>query len=418
MGNGESTYDDSQSHPPYAGSSTDTPYQHMHQTTSIADDSHYDMQIHPPSYAGSSTDTHHRHEQKSTCISDHFTSLDQVISALREAGLESSNLILGIDFTKSNEWTGKYSFKRKSLHAIGSTPNPYEQAISIIGRTLSPFDEDNLIPCFGFGDATTHEQYVFSFYPDHRYCNGFEEALERYRTIVPYLNLSGPTSFAPIINAAIDIVERSNGQYHVLVIVADGQVTRSPDTPPGRLSPQEQLTVDSIVDASHYPLSIILVGVGDGPWDAMKQFDDNIPHRSFDNFQFVNFTKIMSEDTEASKKETAFALAALMEIPFQYRATQNFVITESIDSRLRTTPRPPPQQVIDHDNAVKSVPHVMNVTTTEPTAPVDLVCPICLENRKDMAFGCGHTTCKDCGGNLSLCPICRDPITTRLRLFT
>jgi len=281
-----------------------------------------------------------------------------------------------------------------------------------------PFDEDNLIPCFGFGDATTHDQHVFSFYPDHRYCNGFEEALERYRTIVPYLNLSGPTSFAPIINAAIDIVERSNGQYHVLVIIADGQVTRSPDTPPGRLSPQEQLTVGSIVDASHYPLSIILVGVGDGPWDAMKQFDDNIPHRSFDNFQFVNFTKIMSEDTEASKKETAFALAALMEIPFQYRATQNFVIRESIDSCLRTTPRPPPQQVIDHDNAVKSVPHVMNVTTTEPTAPVDLVCPICLENRKDMAFGCGHTTCMDCGGNLSLCPICREPITTRLRLFT
>ncbi|KAB1216100.1 E3 ubiquitin-protein ligase RGLG1 [Morella rubra] len=66
---------------------------------------------------------------------------------------------------------GKYSFPRKSLHAIGSTPNPYEQAISIIGRTLTPFNKDNLIPCFGFGDAMTHDQYVFGFYPDQQKLN-------------------------------------------------------------------------------------------------------------------------------------------------------------------------------------------------------------------------------------------------------
>ncbi|GMP26427.1 hypothetical protein CsSME_00002865 [Camellia sinensis var. sinensis] len=355
-------------------------------------------------------------KQQSLCIADNFNSLDEVISALREAGLESSNLILGIDFTKSNEWTGKQSFNRKSLHAIGNTPNPYEQAISIIGRTLSPFDEDNLIPCFGFGDGY--------FYPDHRYCNGFEEALSRYREIVPYIKLSGfkkkhglgfsiwyqslvrpvtggpfvqlvyvmvqegPTSFAPIIDAAIDIVERSNGQYHVLVIVADGQVTRNSDTPPGRFSSQEQATVNSIVAASQYPLSIILVGVGDGPWDAMKRFDDNIPQRAFDNFQFVNFTKIMSENTDMEKKEAAFALAALMEIPLQYRAAQSRQHMENMGGP-RTTPLPPPRAVIDHDNAVKSIPHMTNFEPIDQT-PVEQVCPICLTNPKDMAFGCGH----------------------------
>jgi hypothetical protein len=38
---------------------------------------------------------------------------------------------------------------------------------------------------------------------------------------------AGPTSFAPLIYAAISVVENSNWQYHVLVIIADGQVTCS-----------------------------------------------------------------------------------------------------------------------------------------------------------------------------------------------
>ncbi|XP_050132850.1 E3 ubiquitin-protein ligase RGLG3 isoform X1 [Malus sylvestris] len=390
---------------------------------STFDDASQDGFVHePPSYAGTSMGSNHPPKRQSTHIPDNFNSLDQVISALREAGLESSNLILGVDFTKSNEWTGRYSFHRKSLHAIGSTSNPYEHAISIIGRTLSPFDEDNLIPCFGFGEASTHDQCVFSFYPEGRYCHGFEEALARYREIVPFLKLSGPTSFAPIIDAAIDIVEKSNGQYHVLVIIADGQVTRSPDTPPGRFSPQEQATINSVVAASQYSLSIILVGVGDGPWDAMQQFDDYIPQRSFDNFQFVNFTKIMSDNTNASKKEAAFALAALMEIPFQYRATQRLhLVSPEPVGGPRTRPLPPPCEVMNHDIAVNSIPRMVNiqkVNPTAPTAPEEPVCPICLTNPKDMAFGCGHTTCKDCGLSLVSCPLCREPISTRLRLYT
>ncbi|KAH9668777.1 E3 ubiquitin-protein ligase RGLG3 [Citrus sinensis] len=389
MGNTESGYDDD-SHeyfrhqrPSYGGSSMDHNYQpwsytessmdHSHQPTSYAGSSaHHSHQ--PMSYAGSSAHHNYQRPQQATRFADNYNTLDEVISALREAGLESSNLILGIDFTKSNEWTGKYSFNRKSLHAISNIRNPYEQAISIIGRTLSPFDEDNLIPCFGFGDASTHDQYVFSFYPDNHYCHGFEEVLARYREILPHLKLSGPTSFAPIIDAAIDIVEASNRQYHVLVIIADGQVTRNPDTPAGRLSPQEQATVNSIVAASHYPLSIILVGVGDGPWDSVQQFDDNIPQRAFDNFQFVNFTKIMSENKETSKKEAAFALAALMEIPLQYKATLSL---HSFNGELVAGPRtrllPPPREVIDHDNVVKSIPHMTNFETVEATAPVEPV---------------------------------------------
>ncbi|KAI0493413.1 hypothetical protein KFK09_023529 [Dendrobium nobile] len=367
-------------------------------------------------------------------ISDNYNSLEQVTEALARAGLESSNLIVGIDFTKSNEWTGKFSFHNRSLHHISDIPNPYEHAISIIGQTLSAFDEDSLIPCYGFGDASTHDQDVFSFFPDERPCTGFSEALSRYREIVPHLRLAGPTSFAPIIEKAMTIVEQSGGQYHVLLIIADGQVTRSVDTQSGYLSSQEQKTVDSIVKASEFPLSIVLVGVGDGPWDMMKEFDDNIPARSFDNFQFVNFTEIMSKNTHQKRKETEFALAALMEIPSQYKATIELgILGKSARSPQRIALPPPDGSRAAAAFGSKSFQSTSFQKSSTPYTAYDsptsyapsassatweqASCPICFTNPKNLAFGCGHQTCYECGQSLLTCPICRSEIVTRIRLY-
>ncbi|CAN7129738.1 unnamed protein product [Brassica rapa subsp. narinosa] len=387
-----------------------------------------------PSYNNPRWQTQKNLERKYSRIGDNYRSIDEVTTALSHAGLESSNLIVGIDVTKSNEWTGARSFGRKSLHYIGTTPNPYQQAISIIGKTLSVFDEDNLIPCYGFGDATTHDQDVFSFNANDTFCNGFEEVLMCYREIVPQLRLAGPTSFAPIIERAITIVEESGGQYHVLLIIADGQVTRSVDTEHGAVSPQEQQTIDAIVRASEYPLSIVLVGVGDGPWDTMRQFDDNIPARAFDNFQFVNFTDIMSKSVDPARKEAEFALSALMEIPSQYKATLELGL---LGRRTGNCPNrfalPPPtyaaQSMRNSPRTSRSTsfqtrtPQAYDSGVAAATAPVPnarndgQLCPICLVIPKNMAFNCGHQTCSDCGEDLHVCPICRSSISVRIKLY-
>lgn len=369
-----------------------------------------------------------RLDNKFSRIDDNYQTLDQVTAALSRSGLESSNLIVGIDFTKSNEWTGAKSFNRKSLHHVGNVQNPYEQAITIIGKTLSSFDEDNLIPCFGFGDASTHDQHIFSFYPDGRFCEGFEEVLTRYRQLVPQLRLSGPTSFAPVIEMAMSIVEESRGQYHVLLIIADGQVTRSNDTPNGQLSSQEKKTVEAIVKASEYPLSIILVGVGDGPWDIMQEFDDNIPARAFDNFQFVNFTDIMSKSIDYSRKEAEFALSSLMEIPSQYLATieLNILGHQTGNPPNRAALPPPSHGRVSCSGSSfnpygsSSFPHsaLFYPAFESPSSNLyDKGCPICKSHSKDMAFGCGHQTCCDCGIGLVYCPICRSTITTKIKLY-
>lgn len=242
-------------------------------------------------------------------IPDRYNTIEEVQDALRKVGFESSNLILGIDFTKSNTWSGSKTFGGCCLHEVSSNStrlNPYQQVIQVIGRTLEVFDDDRLIPAFGFGDSHTQDKKCFPFYPNLRPAHGFEEVLQRYNEIAPGIVLAGPTSFAPVIQAAIDIVQEE-GSYHILVIIADGQVSNRRETEA------------AIVEASRYPLSIVVVGVGDGPWDVMTEFDDELPERAFDNFQFVPFDETVRD---ARKKglniDAAFAKAALMEIPEQY----------------------------------------------------------------------------------------------------
>lgn len=257
-----------------------------------------------------STSGQHHHQNnapKMKVFEDQYETLEEVQSALRKAGLESSNLILGIDFTASNKTSGKKSFGGKPLHYISDREdNPYQSVIKIIGKTLSVFDDDNLIPVFGFGYSNGNS--LCSLAGEGNVCQGFEDVLLKYNNKTPTLGLGGPTNFAPTIRKAIEIVKEEKA-YHILVIIADGQVNEKRDTE------------KAIVEASNYPLSIITVGVGDGPWRVMEEFDDGLPKRKFDNFQFVDFHKVMSENRH--NPEPAFALNALMEIPEQFKAIRD-----------------------------------------------------------------------------------------------
>ena len=247
---------------------------------------------------------------------DKYQTIEEVQAALREAGLQRSNLILGIDYTESNHYTGIVTFDGRCLHEISPDRlNPYQSVITIVGRTLEPFDEDKLIPCFGFGDSTTKDSGVFAYYKD-RDCFRFTEVLQRYNELTPSLTLSGPTNFAPLIYESIRIVKSSKRSYHILVIVADGQVVNKKET------------VDAIVEASQFAISIVMVGVGDGPWDMMKEFDDGLPKRSFDNFQFVNYHEVVKKHPK--NPEAAFALEALMEIPEQFQAITRLKLIDEL----------------------------------------------------------------------------------------
>ncbi|CAE7398972.1 RGLG2 [Symbiodinium sp. KB8] len=188
--------------------------------------------------------------------------------------------ILGVDFTKSNEWTGKRSFGGRSLHDTSFSTNPYREAIKVIGKTLEVFDDDRLIPAYGFGTAETGADKLVSFNPEERPCHAFQEVEQRYLQLAQCLHFVS-----------------SGGQYHVLIIVADGQVTRPTSTPEGQLSSFEQDTVNAI-------------------WD---------------NWQTVIMDASLAKRGGSLEycppaAEAQFALDALMEVPDQYQITQRLNI--------------------------------------------------------------------------------------------
>lgn len=88
----------------------------------------------------------------------------------------------------------------------------------------------------------------------------------------------------------------------------------------GEISDMET-TIDLIVDCSYKPISIIIIGVGNGAFTSMQQLDDDEgemvsragrkPLR--DTVQFVNFNEC-NQNTDKLRKEL------LMEIPDQMTA--------------------------------------------------------------------------------------------------
>jgi len=265
-------------------------------------------------------------------IGNQYESMPELTKALRKAGLEKCNLLVAIDFTKSNNWQGEKTFRGKCLHEIcpmtteggyepvaeaKGTLNPYQYVLQTAQKPLNEFDEDKLIPTCIFGHARKmNDPYVLEIFdsPDEKVCHGLEGVLAAYEQAVNEHGFSGGTLFGPVLDWAHQKVYESQNEYHILIILGDGNIDDMKET-------QNKLQQIS----SHTPLSIIFVGVGDGSdpenradkWCKMRELDD-APTGSCDIWQSVYLANIQAQLDKSQHPDVDLATMMLMEIPEQY----------------------------------------------------------------------------------------------------
>ncbi|KAJ3608645.1 hypothetical protein NHX12_023176, partial [Muraenolepis orangiensis] len=108
--------------------------------------------------------------------------------------------------------------------------------------------------------------FAVNFDEDNPECAGIQGVVEAYQNCLPKIQLYGPTNIAPIIQkvastASEEMHTKEAMEYFILLILTDGVITDMADTR------------EAIVHASHLPMSVIIVGVGNADFTDMQILD-------------------------------------------------------------------------------------------------------------------------------------------------
>ncbi|KAJ3157472.1 Copine-8 [Geranomyces michiganensis] len=254
--------------------------------------------------------------------------LEEVPSFLDYLGGGTSlALACAIDFTQSN---GQPHLPSSLHYRNPQRQNHYQEALIAVGTILEPYDADAQFPVYGFGAKLTDGSVSHCFALNGNIANphvhGVHGVLAAYDSAISQIQLWGPTNFSPIINQVAAQVRAEEAEvgpglnYTVLLMITDGVIT------------DMDATVRAIVDASHLPLSIVIVGVGNADFTSMRVLDgDDEPLSSNgrrcerDIVQFVPFAQFAADPHLLAKE-------VLAEIPDQL---VGFMRKKGIKPRLR-----------------------------------------------------------------------------------
>ena len=135
--------------------------------------------------------------------------------------------------------------------------NQYQRAILSLGEILEKYNNNGIIPCYGFGakidgNRNTNFEFPLNLNFEAPFCKNYGEMFHSYQNIFSRISLSGPTNFAPLIRAIINYTIQNKTinelNYTVYIILTDGAITDINET------------IREVVNASGLPMSIIIVG--------------------------------------------------------------------------------------------------------------------------------------------------------------
>ncbi|KAI2800772.1 hypothetical protein RDWZM_010533 [Blomia tropicalis] len=238
---------------------------------------------------------------------------------------------VAIDFTASNG-PPRDPHSLHFLDTFGGKPNPYEIALRAVGEIIQQYDSAGMFPAFGFGaklppNGDVSHQFALNGNQSHPYCSSIQEILTHYRNCLATTTLYGPTNFSLVINNTAQIASKylDGKHYFILLIITDGIIS------------DMHQTKNALINASKYPISIIIVGVGNADFAAMDELDSDDIRLSVDGryaerdiVQFVPLNKFLSRSGPYIRSQADLAREVLAEMPDQmtgYMKSRGFMPT-------------------------------------------------------------------------------------------
>lgn len=186
-----------------------------------------------------------------------FFMLDQYINA----GIEI-RLVIAVDCSGST----------KSLHNIkpDGQPDLFERAIREVSDILVTKEKTGRFAFLGFGakiNGYKHPTFPFNHAKSERNpsVKSVDEAISLYKSVYPTIEPEEPTNLAGVIERVHVMMKHQDKKnykiYTLLVILTDGDIE------------DRQESIDKVVECSDFPLSIVLVGVGQGNFDHLEYLE-------------------------------------------------------------------------------------------------------------------------------------------------